>query len=170
MARKSRNAKRKNAAPSASGNGVQTLIKELWQAAVNLRGSIEPADYKRYVLPIIFLRFLSLRYERRRADLEKLIADPNSDYHGDKKALNDPDEYRSVGAFLVPEAARWESIVGQARADDIKVRLDNILELLEKQYRSKLEGLLPRIYAGTSEASSACFRRTSSSKATAARI
>ena len=42
------------------------LTKELWQAAVNLRGSIEPADYKRYVLPIIFLRFLSLRYEKRR--------------------------------------------------------------------------------------------------------
>jgi len=37
------------------------VIKELWQAAVNLRGSIEQADYKRYVLPIIFLRFLSLR-------------------------------------------------------------------------------------------------------------
>lgn len=52
-----------------SGNGVMTLVKELWQAAGNLRGSIEPADYKRYVLPIIFLRFLSLRYERRRAEI-----------------------------------------------------------------------------------------------------
>ena len=51
-----------------SGNGVSGLVKELWQAAVTLRGAIEPADYKRYVLPIIFLRFLSLRYERRRAE------------------------------------------------------------------------------------------------------
>ena len=42
------------------------LMRSLWEAAVNLRGSIEPADYKRYVLPLIFLRFLSLRYERRR--------------------------------------------------------------------------------------------------------
>lgn len=46
-------------AKSPAKNGVADLIKELWQAAVNLRGSIEPADYKRYVLPIIFLRFLS---------------------------------------------------------------------------------------------------------------
>lgn len=45
----------------ATSNGIADLIKEFWQAAVNLRGSIEPADYKRYVLPIIFLRFLSLR-------------------------------------------------------------------------------------------------------------
>jgi type I restriction enzyme M protein len=149
MARKPKNQQSGMAAPSTIGSGVQSLIKELWQAAVNLRGSIEPADYKRYVLPIIFLRFMSLRYERRRAELERLIADPASDYHGDKKALNDPDEYRSAGAFLVPEEARWDTIIKLAQADDIKVRLDNILELLEKKYRTKLEGLLPRIYAGS---------------------
>ncbi len=50
-----------------NGGGITALIKELWQAAVNLRGSVEPADYKRYALPIIFLRFLSLRFEARRA-------------------------------------------------------------------------------------------------------
>jgi type I restriction enzyme M protein len=140
----------KQAAPSPDGQGgVMGLVKELWQAAVTLRGSIEPADYKRYVLPIIFLRFLSLRYEKRRAELEALIADSKSDYYGDKKALTDPDEYRSAGAFLIPEEARWDTIVKQAQADDIKVRLDNILELLEKEYRTKLQGLLPRIYAGS---------------------
>jgi type I restriction-modification system DNA methylase subunit len=58
---------------SAPANGVVALTKELWQAAVNLRGSVKPADYKRYVLPIIFLRFLSLRYEKRRAELERAI-------------------------------------------------------------------------------------------------
>ncbi len=52
-----------------NGNGITDVTKELWQAAVNLRGSIEPADYKRYVLPVIFLRFLSLRYEKRRREL-----------------------------------------------------------------------------------------------------
>ena len=60
---------------TANGNVVVALTKELWQAAVNLRGSVEPADYKRYVLPIIFLRFLSLRYEKRRAELERAVRD-----------------------------------------------------------------------------------------------
>ena len=75
-----RTARVKNSKPAtqSNGNGIAALTGELWQAAVNLRGSIEPADYKRYVLPIIFLRFLSLRYERRRAELERLIADPAS--------------------------------------------------------------------------------------------
>lgn len=141
--------KKGKAANNGNGNGIVDLTKELWQAAVKLRGSIEPADYKRYVLPIIFLRFLSLRYERRRTELQYLIAEPKSEYHGDKKALTDPDEYRAAGAFIIPEEARWENILKQAQADDIKVRLDNILELLEKTYPDKLRGLLPRIYAGS---------------------
>jgi type I restriction-modification system DNA methylase subunit len=133
----------------ANGNGLVALTKELWQAAVNLRGSVEPADYKRYVLPIIFLRFLSLRYEKRRAELERAIKEPDSEYFGDKRALVDPDEYRSAGAFIIPEAARWDNIRKVAQADDIKIRLDNILDLLENTYPDKLKGLLPRIYAGS---------------------
>ena len=67
----------KSATYKAGNNGnISDVMKELWQAAVNLRGSIEPSDYKRYVLPIIFLRFLSLRYEKRRDALKKMIAEP----------------------------------------------------------------------------------------------
>ena len=154
MARKAKKQDNPTPEPAQNGNGVMALVKELWQAAVNLRGSIEPADYKRYVLPIIFLRFLSLRYEKRRAELEKLIADPKSDYYTDKpkaaaQILNDPDEYRSAGAFIIPEKARWDYIVKHAQDDDIKVQLDDTLELLEKTYPDKLRGLLPRIYAGS---------------------
>jgi type I restriction enzyme M protein len=130
-----------------NGN-ITDVLKELWQAAVNLRGSIEPSDYKRYVLPIIFLRFLSLRFERRRSELQRLIAEPQSEYYADISALEDPDEYRQVGAFVLPAEARWENIRKNAQADDIKVRLDNILELLENTY-PELKGLLPRIFAGS---------------------
>ncbi len=144
---------RKKAAASPptppQNGGIVALTKELFQAAIVLRGSIEPADYKRYVLPIIFLRFLSLRYDRRRAELEKLIADKESDYYRDKKALADPDEYRRVGAFIIPEDARWQNLRKAAQADDIKVRLDDVLEALETKYPAKLKGLLPRIYAGS---------------------
>ncbi len=141
--------KRKKTYQTSSQNGnITDVLKELWQAAVNLRGSIEPSDYKRYVLPIIFLRFLSLRYERRRDYLKLQIAEPKSEYFGDTSVLEDQDEYRQVGAFVLPEDARWENIRKNAQADDIKVRLDNILELLETTY-PELKGLLPRIYAGS---------------------
>ena len=68
--------KQKTYKTSSQNGNITDVLKELWQAAVNLRGSIEPSDYKRYVLPIIFLRFLSLRYERRWEDVKHKIADP----------------------------------------------------------------------------------------------
>lgn len=139
---------------SVNGNGIGALIKELWEAAVTLRGSIKPADYKRYVLPIIFLRFLSMRYEKRREELDKLIADPQSDYYTEdtevaQGTLEDPDEYRSANVFIVPEKARWDYLRSKAQADDIKIILDDALQLLEDTYPDKLKGLLPRIYAGS---------------------
>jgi type I restriction enzyme M protein len=146
--------KRKPKKKEPAGNGVMALIKELWQAAVGLRDSIEPADYKRYVLPLIFLRFLSLRYQRRRADLERRVNEPGDELYTKnpkiiRAILNDDDEYRSVGAFRVPEKASWEYVRTRARADNIKVILDEALELLEKTYPTQLKGLLPPIYAGS---------------------
>lgn len=149
MAKRKAGTKKAKQATDGQNGGVVALTKELFQAAITLRGSVEPADYKRYVLPIIFLRFLSLRYDRRRTELEALVADKKSDYFGDKKAVHDPDEYRRVGAFVIPEAARWENLRKAAQADDIKVKLDDVLESLETQYPDKLKGLLPRIYAGS---------------------
>jgi type I restriction enzyme M protein len=129
------------------------LFKELWNAAVALRGSIEPADYKRYVLPLIFLRFLSLRYEQRVSEINTEIADPNSDLFTTDKQLareirEDPDNFKKKNVFLVPKEARWDEIVKIARTDDVKLRLDNIMALLEKTF-PKLKGLLPAIYAGS---------------------
>lgn len=137
--------------PTPSTNGsIIDLTKELWEAAVQLRGSIEPADYKRYVLPIIFLRFLSLRFEKRRAELEALIADPKSDYHGDQSVLEDPDEYRAASTFIVPKEARWSRIASEVRGrDDVKVELDRVLKVVEDAYPERLRGLLPPIYGGS---------------------
>jgi type I restriction-modification system DNA methylase subunit len=94
MAKRTSGSTKAKEAANGENGGIVALTKELFQAAIMLRGSVEPADYKRYVLPIIFLRFLSLRYDRRRAELEALVADEKSDYYGDKAAIHDADEYR----------------------------------------------------------------------------
>ena len=99
-----------------SNGRVSELLKELLKAAVALRGSIEPADYKRYVLPLIFLRFLSLRYEKRVSEIDVEIADPKSNLFTTDKQLamefrEDPDNFKNKNVFLVPEEARWSNIV-----------------------------------------------------------
>ena len=127
--------------------------KELWEAAVSLRGNVAPADYKHYVLPLLFLRYLSLKYERRRDELENLVRDERSEYHTSDPAiiediLSDPDEYKRKNVFIVPEEARWSYLVRHAQDDDIKIKLDHAMEVLENTY-PELRGILPKIYAGS---------------------
>lgn len=128
------------------------LLTELWEAAVNLRGQIEPSDYKKYVLPLIFLRFLSLRYEERRNELQDALADPASDLYVDdpesrKQILNDKDEYLRANVFPPPSKARWDYLRRHAQSDDIKIKVDEALESVESEYPDKLRGLLPPIFA-----------------------
>src|SRR6266516_6507185 len=91
--------KTKTSYKQKNGNGgLRELFRELWNTAVALRGSIEPADYKRYVLPLIFLRFLSLRFEQRVSEINAEIADPQSDLFTTDKQLareirEDPDNF-----------------------------------------------------------------------------
>jgi type I restriction enzyme M protein len=141
---------------STAGNGARADISfegELWEAAVRLRGNIAPADYKHFVLPLLFLRYLSLKYERRRDDLERALNEEGSEYYTTdpdirEEVLNDPDEYKRKGIFIVPEKARWSYIVRSAQDDDIKVKLDRAMESLEAAY-PELRGVLPKIYAGS---------------------
>ncbi len=128
--------------------------RELWETAVTLRGTVAPADYKHYVLPLLFLRYLSLRYEQRKAELVKLIKEPSSDYYTgdpdiDTEILTDQSEYEKQNIYIIPEEASWETIRRYARAGDIKLRIDNAMRVLEEAYPAKLGGVLPRIYAAS---------------------
>lgn len=128
--------------------------RELWETAVTLRGTVAPADYKHYVLPLLFLRYLSLRYEQRRTRLALLLKEPNSIYYTgdpeiDAEVLEDPAEYLKENVFIVPEEASWGHLRRSARADDIKVRVDAAMRLLEERYPEQLAGVLPRIYAAS---------------------
>jgi len=64
----------------------------------------------------------------------------------DAEILSDPVEYESENVFIVPENARWDYLRQRARSDDIKIKLDAAMRLLEESH-PKLNGLLPPIYA-----------------------
>lgn len=144
-------------APNGNNGSLKELLKELWEAAVKLRGSIEPADYKRYVLPIIFLRFLSLRYDRRRAELEQLIADPTSDYHitnakAALRILNDADEYASAAEddavreeFLTAEQLLSLAFLLVKHIDSCRKHADEVIfyQTVRKQVAKAMPGKKP---------------------------
>ncbi|MDD9314343.1 class I SAM-dependent DNA methyltransferase [Cytobacillus firmus] len=127
--------------------------KDLFDAANKMRGSVAPSDYKHYVLPLIFLRYLSNKYELRRVTLEQMVTDPSSDWYTEDKEtqsiiVEDRDQYMSENVFFVPEDARWSYIMKQAKQPNIKEIIDNAMKRIEEE-NPELEGMLPRIYQGS---------------------
>ena len=124
---------------------------ELWAAAVALRGNVAPADYKHYVLPLLFLRYLSLKYEKRREELIKEVHEDRKKYGTQfnmDDLLEEPDEYKKANAFMLPEQARWDYLAKHAQDDKIKIIVDDALEVVGKEH-PKLQGIMPRIFANS---------------------
>ncbi len=128
--------------------------QELWKAANELRGAVAENQYKDYILPLIFLKHISERYELRRENLKELIQDKNSDYYTldteeQNYILDDPDEYLSKNTYIIPEKATWQFLQDNAEQDNIKVLIDDAFDLLDEtlsQFRPDLKGILPRIF------------------------
>jgi len=138
MARKSRTTKTK------------TLEQRLWDAADALRGNQEPSEYKHVVLGLVFLKYISDRFEARRREIQEALADPDSpEYIPNEERrqsfLEDRDEYAGTNVFWVPAEARWNYIQDRAKLPEVGQVIDNAMDVLEKENRS-IKGILPRNY------------------------
>ena len=73
------------------------IRKLLWDAANSLRIHVDAATYKHPVLGLIFLKYVSDRFELRRRNLAKWARDPESEYFvGEDEAeyiIDDRDAY-----------------------------------------------------------------------------
>ena len=108
----------------------------LWDTANQLRGSVESSEYKHVVLSLVFLKFISDKFEARR---EALIKEG-------KEAFVDMDVfYQQDNIFYLPEETRWSFIQAHAKQDDIAVLIDTALSTIEKRNPS-LQGALPDNY------------------------
>jgi len=129
--------------------------KELWAAADKLRGNIDVSEYKNIVLGLLFLKYISDAFYKRREELDALTRDPKNEdfYVKDDKAraqiLETKDFYKSAGVFYVPEKSRWEYLQTKTMQSDIGQVLDKAMDLIEEDNRAELEGVLPKIYTKT---------------------
>src|SRR3954468_10029613 len=85
----------------------RTLEQRLWDAADALRGNQEPSEYKHVVLGLVFLKYISDRFEARRREIEISLSDPNSDDYipnedRRQRFMEDRDEYSGQNIFWVP--------------------------------------------------------------------
>jgi type I restriction enzyme M protein len=128
--------------------------KELWDAANELRGAVSENNYKNYILPLVFMKHLSERYEIIHEELENAFNEPQSKYYTKdeeekKYVLEDKDEYISRNTFLIPKKAAWQHLKENAEQNDIKVIIDDAFDVIQELLTdrdAKLNNLLPRIF------------------------
>lgn len=114
----------------------KSFEQTLWDTADKLRGSVESSEYKHVVLSLIFLKFVSDKFEARKREL---IAEGKEDY------VDMVEFYAMNNVFYLPEESRWSSIQKQAKQDDIAVKIDTALHTVEKHNKT-LRGALPDNY------------------------
>lgn len=124
---------------------TKTLEQKLWDAADALRGNQEPSEYKHVVLGLVFLKYISDRFEGRRKEIEAELAAEGLTPEQIERLVEDRDEYTSQSVFWVPAAARWGIIQKSAKQPEIGESIDNAMDLIERE-NPKLRGVLPRNY------------------------
>ena len=109
--------------------------KQIWDAACVLWGHIPTSDYRKVIVGLIFLRYVSAAFENKYKELQN---DPYSD-------PNDKDEYIAENIFYVPEKARWAYVASFSHKAEIGTTIDEAMREIEKENNS-LKNVLPKIY------------------------
>ena len=95
--------------------------KQIWDAACALRGSMDASEYKHVILGLIFLKYISDRFEDKYKELKT---------EGDGFE-EDVDEYTSEGIFFVPAGARWSEIASKAHTPELGMVIDDAMRAIE---------------------------------------
>ncbi len=110
--------------------------KQIWEAACVLRGNLDASEYKSVVLGLIFLKYISDRFD----DKYKELVDEGDGFE------EDIDEYISEGIFFVPPSARWSVIAAKAHTPEIGTVIDDAMRSIEKENK-RLKDILPKNFA-----------------------
>lgn len=109
--------------------------EKIWAAADILRGNMDAAEYKHVVLGLIFLKYISDKFDERYGELE-----------ADSDDVEDKDAYAEANVFFVPPSARWGKIAEAAHKEEIGTVIDDAMRAIEKDNK-RLKDILPKNYA-----------------------
>lgn len=87
------------------------LESTLWAAANALRGPVDPGDFKAYVFPVLFFKWISDNWDWQH---QRALAD-----WGDE--LTDDIEYSDYQPFVVPDGCHWADVHGTTKNLGAKV-------------------------------------------------
>ncbi len=106
----------------------QELEARLWDAANNLRGPVDPTDFKSYIFPLLFFKWVSdtwdMEHEEAEADFgSEIEADVEADYH----------------RFLIPGGCHWSDL--RNTTANVGAKLQKVLDRLQQANPETLAGI-----------------------------
>lgn len=107
----------------------------VWKACDTFRGTIDPSQYKDYILVLLFLKFVSDMAKERRADYEKK-------HGGDATRV---ERAMARERFVVPPSADFDALYAARSQSTIGERINKALEELEDANKAKLEGVFRNV-------------------------
>ena len=110
--------------------------KQIWDAACVLWGHIPAAEYRKVIVGLIFLRYISSAFEKR---YNELVAEGDG-------FEDEPDAYLMDNIFFVPEKARWSVVSAAAHTPEIGSVIDDAMRAIEDENKT-LKNVLPKNYA-----------------------
>jgi len=107
----------------------------LWKACDTFRGTIDPSEYKNYILVMLFLKYISDVWRERYEQLQEKYGDND---HRIRRQL----QYER---FVLPEGADYYTLYDQRNEANIGDLINIALEDIEDNNKAKLEGVFRNI-------------------------
>ena len=106
----------------------QELEAKLWDAANALRGPVDPGDFKSYVFPVLFFKWISDTWDAEHAEA---LAEVGPDIS--------PEEEADYHRFSVPNGCHWLDVISVG--SNVGVHLRDALDRLSQANSSALAGI-----------------------------
>lgn len=113
----------------------EEINSTLWQACDTFRGVVDPSEYKNYILVFMFLKYLSDVWADKYDEYKK-------QYGNDEELIK---RKMSRERFVLPENCSFDYIKSKKNENDLGGIINKILEKIEDENKSKLEGVFRNV-------------------------
>lgn len=107
----------------------------LWKACDTFRGTVDPAEYKNYILVMLFVKYISDVWVDK-------VDEYRRQYAGDEKRVQ---RRLSRERFVVPPGCDFASLYKQRNADNLGEVINVALDGIEEANKEKLDGVFRNI-------------------------
>lgn len=113
----------------------EDINRVLWSACDTFRGTVDAAQYKYYILTMLFLKYISDVYKEHYDEYHR-------QFKGDEQRIQ---RRLSRDRFVLPQGCSFYDLHEQREATDIGDKINKALEKIEDANRAKLQGVFRNI-------------------------